>query len=60
MVWRHTHDHNDNWDTELFKLTEQTSIRGKLMFYNIYSSNDLIVITNIDDNVKDREVKYWT
>jgi hypothetical protein len=46
MVWRHTHDDKDNWDTELFKLTEQTSITGKFMFYNIYSSDDLVVITN--------------
>jgi hypothetical protein len=45
MVWIHTHD-NDNWDTELFKLTEQTS-RGKFMFYNICSSGDLIIITEI-------------
>ena len=33
-----------NGDTELFKLTEQTSIIGKLMFCNIYCSIDLIII----------------
>ncbi len=45
----HTHYDDNNWDTELFKLTEQTSIRGKFTFYNIYSSDDLIVITDTDD-----------
>ena len=52
MVRMHTHDdNNNNWDTELFKLTEKTSIRGKFTFYNIYSSDDLIVIiTNTVDN----------
>jgi hypothetical protein len=37
----HTHDdNNNNWDTELFKLIEQTSITGRLMFCNVYCSAD--------------------
>ncbi len=47
MVWRDTHDDN-NWDTELLKLIEQTSTTGKFMFCSLYCSNDLIIINNID------------
>jgi hypothetical protein len=39
MVRMHTHDDN-NWDTELFKLIEQTSITGRFMFCNVYCSDD--------------------
>jgi hypothetical protein len=33
-------DNNNNWDTELLKLIEQTSITGRFMFCNVYCSDD--------------------
>jgi hypothetical protein len=38
------HTHDDNWDTGLFKLIEQTSIACRFMFCSLHSPYDLIII----------------